>query len=130
RHARCRELDPRVRPHALIQARGVACPDRREELVAEAVALAWLWFLRLTQKGQDARDFTGALATFAARAVRSGRRLSGQERAEDVLSPVAQWRHGFAVGSLPGPSTLAGQPSDGALCDNTRSDGPAQVALR
>ncbi len=129
-HARFLELEPRVRTHAQIQVRDVACPDRREELVAEAVALAWLWFLRLTWKGQDARDFTGGLAAFAARAVRSGRRVCGQERADDVLSPVAQRRHGFAVGSLPGHSTLAGNAWDEALRDNTRSEVPDQAAFR
>jgi hypothetical protein len=129
-HARFLELEPRVRTHARIQMRDVACPDRREELVAEAVALAWLWFLRLARKGQDARAFTGGLAAFAARAARSGRRVTGQERADDVLSPVAQRRHGFAVGSLPGHSTLAGTAWDEALRDNTRSEVPDQAAFR
>src|SRR5262249_12055948 len=35
------------------------------------------------------------------RAVRSGRRVCGHEKAKDVLSPVAQRRGGFAIESLP-----------------------------
>ena len=41
------------------------------------------------------------LAQFAARAVRCGRRLCGQEKANDVFSSVAQRRRGFTVEVLP-----------------------------
>ena len=69
------------------------------------VALAWAWHLRLAERGQDAAQFPSAIAKFAARAVRSGRRLAGMDRA-DVLSPLAQQRTGFAVGKLPDCSAL------------------------
>src|SRR5205823_10466559 len=36
-----------------------------------------------------------------ARAVKSGRRACGMERAEDVMSPVAQQRHSFTLEALP-----------------------------
>jgi len=68
------------------------------------VALAWQWFLRLVEQGKDPLAFPTALATFAARAVKSGRRLTGQEKSKDALSPLAQRRRGFAVEPLP-PST-------------------------
>src|SRR5262249_9584525 len=45
-------------------------------------------------------------------------------------SPVAQRRHGFAVRSLPGHSTLHGNAWDEALIENTRSEVPDQVAFR
>jgi hypothetical protein len=70
------------------------------------------------------------LARYAAQAVRCGRRVTGQEKADDVLSPVAQRRHGFAVGSLPDHSTLHGNAWDEALIENTRSEVPDQVAFR
>jgi hypothetical protein len=94
------------------------------------VALSWLWFVRLAAKGKDATRFPSALATYAARAVRAGRKLAGKDPAGEVLSPAAQSRCGFVVGSLPNHSTLSGNPLDEALIDNTRSPVPDQVAFR
>jgi hypothetical protein len=64
------------------------------------VALCWKWFVRLVEKGKDPLTFPTTLAAYAARAVRSGRRLTGQERSKDPLSPLAQRRHGFRVEPL------------------------------
>jgi hypothetical protein len=91
---------PRVERHARVYFRFLP-PDRREEAVAETVALAWHWFLRLAERGKDASGFVSALASFAARAVAGGRRLCGQLPAQDVLSEAAQRRHGFRVEALP-----------------------------
>jgi hypothetical protein len=70
-----------------------------------------------------------ALAGYAVRAVRSGRRLCGQERARDVLSPLAQQRHDFVVARLPdftpGDNSLAE-----ALRDSTQSPPDLQAAFR
>lgn len=100
-HARFRVLIPRIETHARIYFRGVRCPDQKEEYVAETLALAWKWFIRLAEKGKDASQFCTALARFAACAAKCGRRLAGHERAKDVMSPVAQRRHGFTVERLP-----------------------------
>jgi hypothetical protein len=94
------------------------------------VALCWKWFVRLAERGRDATRFPSALATYAAKAVRSGRRLTGMERAKDVLSPLAQQRQGFAVGKLPDRGTLNGSPLEEALRDNTRSPVGEQAAFR
>lgn len=48
--------------------------EAKAECVAEAVALAWAWYLRLVRQGKDVRRVPSALATFAARQVRGGRR--------------------------------------------------------
>jgi hypothetical protein len=121
---------PRIETHAQIAFRDVRCPDRRAECVAEVVALAWRWYVELARCGKDAAEFVAQLARYAAQAVRCGRRVTGQEKADDVLSPVAQRRHGFAVGSLPDHSTLHGNAWDEALIENTRSEVPEQVAFR
>jgi hypothetical protein len=92
---------PRIVTHARVSCRGLRCPHSREEFVAEVVALAWQWFVRLVEKGKDPLQFPTTLAAYAARAVRSGRRLCGQERSKDALSPLAQRRHGFRVEPLP-----------------------------
>ena len=46
-HARFLRLLPKIETHARICFRGVRCPVTREDRVAECVALAWQWFLRL-----------------------------------------------------------------------------------
>jgi hypothetical protein len=121
---------PRVRTHARIAFRDLPCPHARDEAIAEAVALSWKWFVRLVRRGKHPEQFVSALATFAARAVRSGRRLCGQEKPKDVLSPIAQSRRGFTVSPLPPMSTLHGSPFDEALHDNTQTPVPEQVSFR
>jgi hypothetical protein len=120
---------PRIELHGRVCFRTKSFQDQ-QEAVAEMVGLCWKWFLRLAEQGKDATHFPSVLATFAARAVYSGRRLAGTCKAKDVLSPVAQRRHGFAVGSLPDFSTLNGNPLSEALHDNTRSLVIDQVAFR
>jgi hypothetical protein len=129
-HAAFLTILPRIETHALIVFRHLKCPHRLADCVQETVSLAWKWFVRLANKGKDAREFPSALATFAAKAVKSGRRVCGQEKARDVLSPLAQQRRGFAVASLPTRSTLSGNPLSEALTDNTRSPVPEQVHFR
>jgi hypothetical protein len=121
---------PRIELHGRVCFRHVKCLDRKEDAVAEMIALAWSWCLRLVQRGKDPEKFPCALATFAARAVHSGRRLCGQDRAKDVLSVRAQRAHGFAVAGLPEVSTLCGNPLDEALQDNARTPVPEQVSFR
>src|SRR4051812_46594496 len=121
-------LLPRIELHGLIYFRHVRCPHRREEALQEMRALAWAWYLRLAQRGKDGGKFPSALATFAARAVRSGRRVCGQERVKDVLSPLAQQRRDFVLATRPGSTTLTGGPSGEALRDTRRPPVPDQGA--
>src|SRR5262249_28372622 len=118
---------PVVERHARIYFRHLRCPHAREEAVAEAVALAWAWHLRLARRGRDAALFPSALATFAARAVANGRRLCGQERANDVLSPRSQRRRGFLVSTVPAVAAQSVNPVSEALPDNTPRPGPRQL---
>jgi hypothetical protein len=129
-HAAFLSILPRIETHAAVVFRHVRCPHRLADCVQETVSLAWKWFVRLAAKGKDARAFPSALATYAARAVKSGRRVCGQEKGKDVLSPLAQTRHSFAVASLPCRSTLSINPFAEALADNTRSPVPEQVHFR
>jgi hypothetical protein len=133
---------PRVELHARIYFRFLP-HDRKEEAVAETIALAWRWFVTLVERGKDATQFVSALASFAARAVLSGRRLCGQLPAKDVLSEVAQRRHGFTVQALPQTTrhpfeevyaSVQGQRHIDALeemlRDNTVTPPPDQAAFR
>src|SRR5262249_9751384 len=122
---------PVVQRHARIAFRHLKCRCRREDAVAECVALSWRWVLRLRELGKDATTFPTTLASYAARAVRSGRRLCGQERARDALSPLAQGRHGFLVQALPGcESGVDDNEVIDALRDNTVTPPPDQAAFR
>jgi hypothetical protein len=136
------EIMPRIENHARIYFREVRCAIRKADCIAEAVAIAWKWFCRIAKKGKDATQFVGALARLAARAVRAGRRVGAGERANDVMSPVAQRRHGFVVTSLPAVrqsqetlyATPRGQQVQDAmeerLSDNTMTPVPDQAAFR
>ena len=104
--------------------------DKRDEAIAEMVALAWKSFVNCARNGKDATTFPMALARFAAQAVHNGRRLCGQEKIKDVLSPRAQREHNFTVVSLPEGSSLNGNIFDEALIDNTRTPVDEQVAFR
>src|SRR5262245_54117027 len=122
-HADFLRLLPRVELHVRVSFRDVRCLDQREDFVAEAIALSWSWFRRLVERGKDPTQFPSALAAYAARAVRGGRRLAGQDKANDVMSPGARQRHGFTVRPL-------GNVFDEALRDNTVSLVPDQVIFR
>lgn len=129
-HAAFLSILPRIELHGHVYFRHVRCPFKREDYIAEMVALSWKWFVRLVERGKDPTTFPTALASFAARAVRSGRRVCGQAPAKDVLSAVAQWRHGFVVEKLPDCETLTSNPLTDALRDNTKSPPDEQAAFR
>src|SRR5690606_14588437 len=116
--------------HGRVYFRHARCFHRKEELLAEMVALCWKWFLRLVRRGKDALQFVGALVDYAARAVSSGRRVCGHEKAKDALSPVARRRGGFTGSRLSDSGTPHGSPLEEALRDNTASPVPEQVAFR
>jgi hypothetical protein len=71
---------PAVERHARIYFRHLRSADQ-DDAVQETIAIAWKWFVHLTERGKDAARFPAALARYAARAVNSGRRLCGQENA-------------------------------------------------
>jgi hypothetical protein len=142
-HAAFLTILPRIELHARISFRGLRCPQRRDDAVRETVAVAWKWFARLVERGKDPLSFPTALAAYAARAVKCGRRVCGQEHVKDALSAVAQQRHGFTVEPLPHSTAstheeryghVDGQRRQDALeerlRDNTQTPVPEQVAFR
>jgi hypothetical protein len=130
-HRRFLELLPFIERHGRVYFRHLKCLHRLEEMLAEMVATAWKWFLKLVKKGKDPADFPTTLAAFLARAVRSGRRLCGQERARDVLSTRAQQRKGFTVQSFPEhDSGTEDNTTLDALRDSTKSPPDEAAAFR
>ncbi len=75
---------PRVLSYGRVCFRGIKCPHRREDAIQDMIGRAWRWHLRLAEKGKDTTAFPTALASYAVRAVKSGSRVAGQERANDV----------------------------------------------
>jgi len=118
---------PQVERHARIYFR---LHRDRGEMIADTVALAWKWFVRLAERGKDATRWPTAFATYAARAVRYGRRVTAQIKASDVMNPQTQQRQHFYVGKLPDFSTLSNNPLQEALTDNTITPPDEQAAFR
>lgn len=142
-HQRFLDLLPRIETHGQIFFRNVRCAVRKADCIAEMVALAWKWFRRLAEQGKDAAKFVFTLASLAARAVKSGRRLCGQERAKDVMSHRAHYLHQFGVKRLPASTQrsqeqLYAQPHGQEMMDayeerfrdNAQTPVPDQVAFR
>jgi hypothetical protein len=94
-------IQSNIERHARIYFRHVVCRHKRDDLISEAVALGWKWFLQLTQRGKDPTRFPGPFARYTARAVQNGRRVCGLLKPKDVMSERAQRRHGLSVESLP-----------------------------
>ena len=99
-HAHFLSILPRIETYAKIRFRHLRCPGRRDDAVAETIAVAWKWYLRLNEKGKDVSGFVGTLADYAVRHVRCGRKLCGQEKSEEVFSPNAQMKYDFEVEAL------------------------------
>jgi hypothetical protein len=104
--------------------------DKRDEAIAEMVALAWKSFVNCVRNGKDPTQWPMALAAYAARAVQNGRRLCGQLPINDVLSERAQQERNFIVVSLPEGSSLFGNVFDEALAENTQTPVLEQVSFR
>ncbi|OAI48215.1 hypothetical protein AYO44_07585 [Planctomycetaceae bacterium SCGC AG-212-F19] len=121
---------PRITRHARCYFRHVPCRHRKADFVSEVLALSWKWWLRLIERGKNPRAFVSVLASFAAKAVRSGRRVCGQLPAKDAMSERAQQRHAFSVSKLPDFATESTNPLQEALTDNTQSPVPDQVQFR
>lgn len=105
--------------------------SKKEEIFAEMQALGWSWCLRLNEQGMDPAMFKGTLAILLSRAVCSGRRLCGQDKDNDIMSPLAQQRNGFRVQPLPPHETSGGDNGAlDALQDTTLTLPPDQAAFR
>src|SRR5262249_39282103 len=77
---------PAIESHARAYFRTVRCPGQREDAIAETLAIAWLWYLRMTRRGKDIPEAVAELATHATRHVRKGRKLRGRANARSTSS--------------------------------------------
>ena len=118
-------LLPRIREHAGFAFR-TQPPERREELVAEVVANAFVAFTRLVKRGLSRLAYATPLAKFAIRKVRAGHRVGCKLNVRDVSSEYAQQRKGFTVARLDRFDTGKGEWREVLIED--RKAGPADTA--
>jgi hypothetical protein len=141
-HLRFLVLLPQILTHARITFSFIPCPHQRDDKVQESVALAWKWFLRLTERGKNVNDFIITFCRLVVRAVKAGRQVCGMYRSKDILNPLAQRRFRFQVERLPQSIRCSADspshPNEGhqqdalaeRLQDNTITPVPDQVIFR
>ncbi len=109
---------PHVEAHARISFRKDT-PERKEDQVQEAVAIAWVAYQRLLARGQGDRAFAGPLAGYAVRQVRAGRHAGiPQDSAKDVLSGNAQRNHHFTTATFGAIDTLRLEDRRASIADH------------
>ncbi len=65
-------------------------PERRQEMIAEAIANCWVSFVKLVERDLQDVIYATPLAQFAIRQVYSGRKVGGKLNQNDVSSEYAQ----------------------------------------
>jgi hypothetical protein len=65
-------------------------PERRQEMIAEAIANCWVSFVKLVERDLQDVIYATPLAQFAIRHVLSGRRVGGTMNKNDITSEYAQ----------------------------------------
>jgi hypothetical protein len=121
-HAEFLVILPRIEVHAKIVFRHLKCPGKKADAIAETLAVAWKWYRGIIARGKDVNAFVSTLASLAVRHVRCGRKLCGQEPGKDMLSPLAQRRHGFQVESLPNSTNRSHEALYGDPCAQRKVD--------
>ena len=90
---------PTIQQHAVRRFRHRP-PEERDDLAAEAVALAFLMFARLVERRKAKLGYATPLADYACRQVAVGRRLGSPLNVNDVTSTYCQRRKGALVERL------------------------------
>jgi hypothetical protein len=75
-------------------------PERKEDMIAEAIANCWVAFVKLVERGLDEVIYASPLAQYAIRQVYDGRKVGGVLNQNDVSSEYAQRKKQFTVERL------------------------------
>ena len=124
REVKFESILPAIRRCAAYAFRGVR-RSLREDLIAEAIANAYVAFSRLIERGLAVLVYPTALAQFAIRRVWDGRRVGVRRSAVDVMSEYAQVKCKFMVEPLKQGSSS--QPWEEQLLADRRAT-PADLA--
>ena len=98
-HAEFLAMLPAIRRQARISFRSVP-PEARDELIQEVVANCLVAYRRLVQLGKTDIAYPTALARFAVKQVRSGRRVAGRLATRDVLREYGPYSRRYRVSRL------------------------------
>ena len=90
---------PAIQTHARCAFRHLD-PEAREEAVEEAIANAFVAFVRLVELGKTEVAYPTVLAGYAVAQIQDGRRVGNRRNGRDVLSPYAQKRNRIDVERL------------------------------
>jgi hypothetical protein len=93
------EMLPRIR-HRARRAFRMIRPERKAELIQEAIANAYCAFAALVQRGKSDVAYATPLANFAIRQVIAGRQVGTKPNLRDVMSPQAHLAYGLDVERL------------------------------
>jgi hypothetical protein len=93
------EMLPRIRHRAHRAFRKIR-PERKAELIQEAIANAYCAFAALVRHGKSDVAYATPLANFAIRQVIAGRQVGTKPNRRDVMSPQAHLAYGFDVERL------------------------------
>ena len=100
--------------------------DAREDAVEEVIANCFVAFTRLVELGRIDLAYPSALAGFAIKQFRDGRRVGGRCSVRDVMSRHAQRVKGFRVVSLDAKPNTEDEVRAALVEDKTA--GPAETA--
>ena len=103
--------------------------EAQEDAVAEAVANAFVAFVRLVERGKEQLAYGSVLAKYAVSQVKEGRRVGGRLNSKDVMSRTAARRRGFKVEPLPHLCDEDGNWVE-AIMDDRQTPIPDQAAFR
>lgn len=125
-HGRFLAMLPSIRGYARHKFRSVP-QDARDEFTQEVIANCFRTYRRLVELGKEDLAFPTALAQFATKQVRAGRRVAGTCSPRDVMSELAQRRKGFVVGRLDGFDPIENQWHEIVVEDKRAT--PAEIAV-
>jgi hypothetical protein len=104
-HAGFLALQPIVVRHAQVVFRRYPAVEQ-EELIAEAVAAAFVSYLALKARGREPHEFPSAIAKYSTLRVMEGRHVGSRSNCHDVLARRVQRRRWFQVRPLPPRDTI------------------------
>jgi DNA-directed RNA polymerase specialized sigma24 family protein len=97
----------------------------REELAAETIARAWLFFVRLSARGKDPKRVFRSLLRFCVLGVKDGRRVGGHRNCRELCHRAR--RDGLRICSLGDCDDTSRSPWKAILAE-TKAVSPAETA--
>jgi len=128
-HAAFLVMLPKVRLHASIAFRGHD-EETREDLVEEAIANAFVAYVRLVERGKADLAYPTVLARYAVAQIRDGRRVGSSLNTREVLSSSAQRKQGFVVEHLDSYDSETAQWREAVVEDHHQTPILDKVAFR